>query len=304
MTTSAFVLDCGGVPLVGILHRPTTPPTRGVVMVTAGGPQYRVGGHRQLTLWSRQICATGLAVLRFDYRGTGDSGGDFKDFTHVDDDIQAAVDHLVAACPSVREVVLWGECNAASAILYYAHRDPRVTGAVMLNPWVHTEAGAAKATLKYYYLQRLMQPSFWRKLVTGRFKPMVSLGSALQMLKLARGATPVGAKPAASLEGTVIDRSLPLTEGLLIGLQRFSGRLLIVLSGRDPVAHEYDTVVKGSPAWQQALSAHHAEQRWLATGDHTFSSAEQRAQVASWAIAWLGNPPAPPAKEHHGTPDH
>lgn len=306
MTESAFVLDCGGAPVVGILHRPeNAAPRRGVVMVTAGGPQYRVGGHRQLTLWAREICASGTAVLRFDYRGTGDSWGEFKDFTHIDDDIGSAIDRLVVACPSVDEVVLWGECNAASAILYYAHRDPRVSAAVMLNPWVHTEAGAAKATLKYYYLQRLTQPSFWRKLSSGRFNPWTSMRSALGLLKAARGSSGRSDSPGVLASADApIDRDLPLTEGLLLGLQRFNGRLLIVLSGRDQVAHEFETVVNGSPAWQQALAARQTQTHRLAIGDHTFSSSEQRNQVVTWALSWLKALPIRPAKGAHGSPHH
>ena len=294
MRETAHVIDCGGTPMVGILHHPDQAPTRGLLMITAGGPQYRVGGHRQLTLWARALCEQGLAVLRFDQRGKGDAWGEYRDFVDLDDDIRCALDRLTAECPTLREVVLWGECNAASAILYYAYRDARVSGAVLLNPWVHTEAGAAKATLKYYYLQRLMQPSFWRKLLSGRFNPFASLTSLVQLLRAASRSTVPSDATAAAANVAEISRSLPLTEGLLLGLQRFRGRLLVVLSGRDPVAHEYETVVSGSPAWQQALSARHTVTERMATGDHTFSSAEQRHHVLATAQAWLRSLPTSP----------
>lgn len=295
MRETAHAIDCHGASMVAVLHRPSQAPVRGVVMITAGGPQYRVGGHRQLILWARALCRDGLAVARFDYRGQGDSAGTFKDFDHIDDDIRSAIDHLTAECPSVREVVLWGECNAASAILYYAHRDRRVSGAVLLNPWVRTEVSAAKATIKHYYLQRLMQPSFWRKLVSGRFNPWASVRSLVGLLRTARGSVAAaGSAHRSTGSGQPIDRALPLTEGLLQGLQRFNGRLLVVLSGRDPVAQEFDTVVQGSAAWQSALAARQTQTQTMAIGDHTFSSAEQRNQVLQWASDWLKHLPSKP----------
>jgi exosortase A-associated hydrolase 1 len=188
MNQSALVMDCEGVPLVGILHRSDETAKRGVLVVVGGGPQYRVGGHRQLTLWARKLVASGYPVLRFDYRGMGDSHGDFRGFEDADADIQVAVDRLVAEVPGLQEIVLWGECDAASAILFYAHRDPRVKGVVLLNPWVRTAAVEAQAILRFYYLNRLMQPSFWRKVFSGRFNPFASAASAVKLVKQSRAA--------------------------------------------------------------------------------------------------------------------
>ena len=78
-----------------------------------------------------------------------------RDFTDVDADLRAAIDAFCARVPSLREVVIWGLCDAASAALFYAQQDERVTGLVLLNPWAHTEDGHAKATLKHYYGARL-----------------------------------------------------------------------------------------------------------------------------------------------------
>lgn len=133
MSELALTFDCEGSSLIGILHKPDKPLRRGVVIVVGGGPQYRAGGHRQLTSWSRKLCDSGHAVLRFDYRGMGDSQGKFEGFLGVDVDIRSAIDVLVREAPELDEVVLWGERDAASAILLYAGRDHRVKGAV-LNP--------------------------------------------------------------------------------------------------------------------------------------------------------------------------
>ncbi|MDQ2695687.1 MAG: hydrolase 1, exosortase A system-associated, partial [Pseudomonadota bacterium] len=113
MTETAFVFACRGDELPGILHHGAAGAARGLLLVV-GGPQYRVGSHRQFVLLARDLAAAGIPVLRFDYRGMGDAGGDFAGFEGVDDDIAAALDAFFARCPGLREVVLWGLCDAAS----------------------------------------------------------------------------------------------------------------------------------------------------------------------------------------------
>lgn len=287
----ALTFECHGEPLVGILHQPATatPKKRGIVVVVGGGPQYRAGGHRQLTLWSRRLAEEGHPVLRFDYRGMGDAHGDFPGFQNVDDDIRAAIDTLQREVPGVDEVVLWGECDASSAILLYAHRDPRVKGAVLLNPWVRTEAVAAQAILRFYYLQRLMQPSFWKKLASGRFNPFKSLQSLWTLWRQTRAGRPAtaGAAAASLSLGAPIPRDLPLPDGMLMGLQRFTGPLMLVMSGRDLIAREFDVLIGSSPAWQAALGRNGTTRHDMPDGDHTFSSAVQRGQVLDWGLHWL-----------------
>lgn len=161
---AALTFPCGDAKLVGILHLPTAPNRRGVVVVV-GAPQYRAGSHRQFVLLARDLAEAGYAVLRFDYRGMGDSAGDFSGFEAVETDIRAAVDTLCDRVPDVGEVVLWGLCDGAAAIAFYAAGDPRVTGVVLVNPWVRVPASFAQAQVHHYYLRRLALPSFWRRLI-------------------------------------------------------------------------------------------------------------------------------------------
>ena len=125
----AISFRCEGSQLVGIVAGARAPQARGVVVVV-GGPQYRAGSHRQFTYLCRGLAQAGIASLRFDYRGMGDSEGDPRNFEAIDADIRAAVDAFIVAVPQLREVVLWGLCDAASATLFYGPTDARVTGQV------------------------------------------------------------------------------------------------------------------------------------------------------------------------------
>lgn len=274
---------------MGILHRSPEHSRRGVLIVVGGGPQYRVGGHRQLTLWSRKLASEGYPVLRFDYRGMGDSHGHFLGYEDVDADIQTAIDRFIAEVPEIEEVVLWGECDAASAILFYAHRDPRVKGVVLLNPWVRTEAGEAKAILRFYYLSRIMEPSFWRKVLGLKFNPLKSATAALQLLQKSRQPSRPLTPLASSGNGlsAALSRDVALPDRLLQGMERFKGQVMLVLSGRDLIAREFESAVAASAAWQQQLQRPGVRRHDMADADHTFSSALQRGQVVSWGLEWL-----------------
>ena len=286
MNETAMRFECNGDPLVGILHRPENKARRGVLIAVAGGPQYRVGGHRQLVLWARRMAQEGYAVFRFDYRGWGDSHGEFHDFDLVDDDIRAAMERFKSEVPELEEIVLWGECNAASAILFYAYRDPRVKGLVLLNPWVRTVEGQAKAILKHYYLKRLMEPSLWKKVFSGRFNPFISLGSALKLIGQSRIQSSAGKEATVDSLGAELPRDLTLPDRMLAGLSRFNGPIMLVLSVRDLIAREFDECVRESPGWQaqfktQSITRHDVD------SDHTFSSAAERDRVVNWGLEWL-----------------
>jgi len=287
MNEQALCFECEGAPLVGVLHRTSAPARRGVLIVVGGGPQYRAGGHRQLVTWSRQLAQLGYPVFRFDYRGMGDSGGTFAGFEQVDDDIRAATDRFFAEVPSLREVVLWGECDGASAILFYAYRDRRVSGAVLLNPWARTESLRARAVLRHYYLKRLLEPSFWGKLMSGRLNPLTSLRSIAETVRQSRAAVGGSHVSAIGNLSAALPRNAPLPDLLLAGLHRFQGSLMLVMSGRDLIAREFDELMRDSPAWRAEMAGKAVTRHDLPDGDHTFSSRAQREQVIAWALAWL-----------------
>lgn len=61
-----------------------------------------------------------------------------------------------------------------------------VRGLVLLNPWLRTEAGAARAYLRHYYLARLFNPELWRKIRRGEFAFGAALHGLLDLIMRAR----------------------------------------------------------------------------------------------------------------------
>ncbi|KQY81385.1 hydrolase 1, exosortase A system-associated [Pelomonas sp. Root1444] len=276
MNESVLSFTCEGEPLVGILAEPDGTPAEVGVLIIVGGPQYRVGSHRQFTLLARHLAANGFAALRFDYRGMGDSPGEARDFLGVDADIAAAITALLAARPALKRVALWGLCDAASAALLYldSTRDPRVAGIALLNPWARSAASLAQTHVKHYYWRRLREKEFWLKLLSGGVgtTALRTLGSNL---RLARGA---GSKTADS-------RSFQ--DRMAAGLRGFDGPALLVLSGDDYTAREFAGWAGSSPAWQGLLARPTLVLHEMPTADHTFSTLEDQDAQCRICLDWL-----------------
>lgn len=255
-----LVLESAGRCLVGILHRPVNGTARVGVIVLVGGPQYRVGSHRQFVLLARTLCERGIAVLRFDFTGMGDSDGPVVSFEDVGDDVRAAVDAMLAKCPEVEGVCLWGLCDGASAALMYASCDPRVIRLVLLNPWVRTSEGQAQAYLKNYYGRRLRNPETWRKFACD---PIALCRAALGWLRNVTSAR----QPVPQDQRGYLTR-------MLDGAREFGGKTLVLLSGQDLVATEFELLLAQSDPWQRAFASDRVRTAKLTGANHTFSRPE------------------------------
>ncbi|HEV2221020.1 MAG TPA: hydrolase 1, exosortase A system-associated, partial [Casimicrobiaceae bacterium] len=262
-TEQALAFECEGEQLVGIVAVPERLGPVGVLIVV-GGPQYRAGSHRQFVHLARRLAREGIAAMRFDYRGMGDAGGDMRSFENVTDDIAAAVAAFRRACPAVERVVLWGLCDAASAALIYveATRNAPVAGLVLANAWVRSEATQAKTRIKHYYARRLLERDFWARLLRGQ----VHVGHAVAgVARSARSARRAAVTPRGS--------AVAFQDRMASGLSTFAGPVLLLMSGRDLTAREFDEYASCHSRWKTLLASASVERRDFEDADHTFSSA-------------------------------
>jgi len=273
MTESAFFFDCKGAQLLGVLSHSAPASDIGVIVVV-GGPQYRVGSHRQFTLLARVLANAGYSCLRFDHRGMGDSEGQAHAFDDLDSDIAAAIHAFQTRMPQIRRFVLWGLCDAASAILMYRarSRDERVAGMVLLNPWVRSEATLASARVRSYYDNRLLNPEFWRKLLKGGVNPLQSLGEYFSNLRaMGKGNAESGG----------------FVETMLKGLSSFTQPVRIILSSEDLTADEFRVLCERDSRWETACRASNAQIADVSGADHTFSHRQWRDEVADLTVGCL-----------------
>jgi pimeloyl-ACP methyl ester carboxylesterase len=128
-----------GVVLAGTLSQPNGPgPFPAVVMIAGSGPQNRdetIEGHKVFAVIADRLTRAGIAVLRYDKRGVGASGGRYASATGADfaDDAQAAADWL-AGQPGIApaKIGLIGHSEGAEIAPIVADRDPRIAYVVLL----------------------------------------------------------------------------------------------------------------------------------------------------------------------------
>lgn len=281
MTHTPVVFACHGEQLVGIVSAPEHASDTAMLMIV-GGPQYRVGSHRQYLRLALRAVADGIGVMRFDARGMGDAEGAMRSFVEINDDIAAAIDALQRTLPTVKRVGLWGLCGGASAALLYckATRDPRVAGLALINPWAHSAITQALTQVKHYYVRRLLQGEFWRKLARGGVG-VSAITDLSRVLRLALGSL------SRKSVGSAIT-AITLEQHMAQALSAFSGETLVVLSGDDYTAKEFLEVVRLNPSWQSQLQRPTVNRVDVLEADHTFTTPGSHERLEQATAAWLG----------------
>lgn len=279
-----LAFTCEQAALLGILSRPPSSVASSsiAVVIVVGGPQYRVGSHRQFVLLARRLALNGYPTLRFDCRGMGDSEGDMQAFEATGPDLRAAIDALCEACPPTQHIVVWGLCDAASAAMMFATADERVVGIVAANPWARSDASLAATQVKHYYGARLMQGEFWLKLLRGRLDWRASLRSLIG--KLSDAFMPhrrVGGESGAPAPDNSFQTRMAK------GLAGFRGRMLLILSGNDLTAKEFLQYTGSAGAWKGLLDDPRVHRVEVPEADHTFSSRTWLNRAEEETLAWL-----------------
>lgn len=271
--------------LYGLLHCPDQIGSDTGVVILVGGPQYRVGSHRQFVELARGLAAEGIPVFRFDFTGMGDSTGSFPGFEGLNDDIRQAINIFVQKRPELQRVILWGLCDGASAACLYAAQDERVAGLCLANPWVRTEQGEAKAFLKHYYLSRLFSKEFWGKLFSGKLRVFQAVIDLISNLKRSRSTGHGDGLANDDLNLDLQQPSLPVR--VFRDLEIFSGEVMFLISGNDLTAAEFMDSIGKDLKRQKLMNSNKVKIAGLPGADHTFSRREWMHEVVSQTVSWI-----------------
>lgn len=132
--TSTTIRSLDGLQLAGTVVTPDGTPERAVVLVHGGGVTREEGGF--FTRLAAGLGDAGVASLRFDLRGHGESEGRQEELT-----LSAILNDIRVALTQVREVTgasevsLLGASFSGGLCAYYAAKCPnKVTRLVLLNP--------------------------------------------------------------------------------------------------------------------------------------------------------------------------
>ncbi len=96
-TEEPVTIVSDGQMMRGVLHLPTTRVPHPAIILLHGFTGDKTGPHRLFVHAARAFAAAGIATLRFDMRGSGESEGEFQDVTIPSEvrDSQAALDWLL-----------------------------------------------------------------------------------------------------------------------------------------------------------------------------------------------------------------
>jgi len=132
LTVERFSMKVGGVDVVGVLHLPSSGPAPCVVACHGMGASK---DSDKYLLLGRDFPEAGVALARFDFRGSGESGGLYRDATIASRiaDLEAVLDHL-AGHPSLDgRFGLLGSSLGGFVALWVASRRHRVMPVVTWN---------------------------------------------------------------------------------------------------------------------------------------------------------------------------
>ena len=143
MNETPVTFRSAGAQIVGMLHRPARRGRRPAVVMLHGFTGNSIEAHRLFVEAARHLSGQGFVVLRFDFRGAGNSAGSFADLTISSQiaDARAALRWL-GRQPGVdaRRVGLLGLSMGGLVATHVLANDRRVRAAVLWNPLVYPRA--------------------------------------------------------------------------------------------------------------------------------------------------------------------
>ena len=228
------------------------------LLIVSGGNEIRIGAHRGMAKLAADIASAGHPVLRFDRRGIGDSEGENHEFESSGPDINSAIRAFLAESPQLRQIVAFGNCDAASSLVL--HEVVGLKALVLANPWVieRRDEMPTSAAIRARYVERLKDPKAWAGLFKG----------AIDLKKLAKGLFRI----------TRHQPQSGLALSVARGMAAFPGPVTVLLAARD------GTAIAFADEWEKS---HFAAARArtdlsvirLDSASHSFASAKDKATL-------------------------
>lgn len=284
-TTCSFGSQC---QLTGVYTKPNqssaSPPC--ALFLTAG-LLHHIGPTRLHVELARSLATQGVAGLRFDLSGAGDSessslGGDFQERSVRE--VCEAMDYLQDQ-HGHRQFVLIGLCSGADDSLATAQRDPRVVGIALLNGYAYPAGRFRFHRIMKFYLPRLF---VWQKLVNRTATLLQRLATVLRRNAVPQGDSLSSEEQQALLKLDEDYRHIPHqseTGDILGQLCAARTDILFLYTGSEHDTYTYQGQLQ---AMFPALRGNrHLSERYLPEADHTLILKEDREQAVQWIGEWF-----------------
>lgn len=213
--------------LFGVLCQPAQGTPGDVVIIGNIGREPHYGTARHTVAFARRLTSVGIASLRIDYAGLGDSlgpAGRENVRSHVFNvergpDVRAAVDALERL--GYRRFALQGVCSGAYHAFHGALFEPRISELLLVNIPLYT---LPKGDVRAHIEQRDLTPLFQKLVMRRSWKRLLSGQSNLRNVVLAQ---------LANIRAKCVSKARRLAERLGLSRQKsFAQQALATLSGR------------------------------------------------------------------------
>ncbi len=271
----------GSTRLVGVVteSRRPTPPELAAIFLNAG-VIHRIGPSRLYVRLARRLAEAGWTAVRFDHSGIGDSparrdGLPFEQSAIVE---AREVMDAIEQTKGVHRFVLIGLCSGAVTAVEAASADPRVAGAVLINPQGFDESPQwnsyvqNRGDARRYWTRSLFSTRSWLKAATGRvdYRRLITV--------LWRQMT--GMSEAKEAVVTVATRVGSILRGLL---GRNARLLLLCSEGDDGI--DYMNVILGEDI-RAARGGQNLTIELLRGADHSLTLQNSQQDVVERVVKW------------------
>jgi alpha-beta hydrolase superfamily lysophospholipase len=256
------------------------------------GTVRRVGPHRAAEPMARRWAELGFSVLRLDLSGVGDSlapEGSLENLCYPPDlarDVDAAM-RAVSAATGTARFVLAGLCSGGDIAFLLGGCDPRVAGAVLMNPRTFMVNDLARVTEHQHarhYQRSLREKASWMKLLRGEVDLPRAARAALPGLGGVALSKLRGAVRAAAGEPAPPGGALDVPARLRAMVERGVDTLLVV-SEHDPGVDYVDAHFGDAMRALRTLPGYRRVD--VRGSDHTFTSLWSQERVSEIVSAHL-----------------
>ena len=229
----------------------------GVIWLNAG-MLHRIGPHRLYVDLARDMALDGIASLRFDFSGVGDSEprrDGLPAWNRIVPEVLEAMELLEARC-GVKAFVIGGLCAGADAAYRVACASERVVGVVMMDGFPYRTPGFYLR----HYGRRLFNSRSWRNVITGRHPVWNRIRSML------------GQKDAMRSAPNLTDRDIPPKNEAIAGVRallRRGARFLCLYTGG--LENYYNSRGQLREAFRSIRFDDSIRVEYLPETDHTFT---------------------------------
>ena len=253
---------------------------------------HHIGPSRLHVELARHLARQGIAGLRFDLSGAGDSepsslAGDYRERSIRE--VREAMDYLQAHHGKQR-FVLVGLSSGADDALATAQQDPRVAGAVLLNGYAYPAGHFRFYRTVKLFLRRLLM---WQELRNRVIGSLQSLMPESRTALVGEGVSADAAAPSGQERMRVAghddnSRDIPPQEETAEMLQRLCQAetdLLFVYTGSEHDTYSYEGQL--GAMFPDLRDNPHLSERYIQEADHALVLPDDRAKVIGWVGEWF-----------------